>query len=150
MPGLASTERLFAVARTRQITYFEDSTMTTATNTDLQQLKDLINAGNIATQKQIADLATTTQKQITDLTLEIKANYAQLDKRIEVGFTKVDGDFKELRSELKGLDAKIEEKTKNLDQRLSGKEFTARSIIIGIITGLLLAFSKFLFTGKFL
>jgi hypothetical protein len=56
--------------------------MTTATNTDLQQLKDLINAGNIATQKQIADLATTTQKQITDLTLEIKANYAQLDKRL--------------------------------------------------------------------
>jgi tetrahydromethanopterin S-methyltransferase subunit G len=102
--------------------------MTTATDIDIQQLKDLITVSS-----------TTTQKQITDLTLEVR-----------VGFTKTEGDFKELKSELKALDAKFEEKTKNLDQRISGKEFTARSITIGIITGLLLAFSKFLFTGKFM
>ena len=42
--------------------------MTTATDTDIQQIKDLITAGNVATQKQIADLAISTQKQIADLT----------------------------------------------------------------------------------
>jgi hypothetical protein len=40
--------------------------MTSATDTDIQQLKDLIIAGNIATQKQITDGNTAMQKQITD------------------------------------------------------------------------------------
>jgi hypothetical protein len=40
--------------------------MSTITDTDLQQLKDLITAGNTATQKQITDGNAATQKQITD------------------------------------------------------------------------------------
>jgi hypothetical protein len=94
--------------------------MTTATGTDLQQLKDLIITGNTATQKQIADLA-----------LEMK-----------VGFAEVKGDIKELRAELKGLDAKFEEKTKNLDQRITSKEFTIRGITVTLLGGILLAFGK--------
>jgi predicted amino acid-binding ACT domain protein len=104
--------------------------MTTATDTDLQQVKDLITAGNAATQKQIADLALSTQKQIADLTLEMK-----------VGFAKLEGD-------IKNLDTKFEEKTKNLDLRITSREFTVRTITVGLIGGLLLAFSKFLFFGK--
>jgi hypothetical protein len=100
--------------------------MTAATGTDLQQLKDLITTGNIAT-----------QKQITDLALEMK-----------VGFAEVKGDIKELRAELKGLDAKFDEKTKSLDQRITSKEFTIRGVTVAILGGLLLAFGKFLFFGK--
>jgi seryl-tRNA synthetase len=41
--------------------------MTTATDTDIQQIKDLITVGNAATQKQISDLAISSQKQIDNL-----------------------------------------------------------------------------------
>jgi Spy/CpxP family protein refolding chaperone len=43
--------------------------MTSATDTDIQQIKDLIAAGNAATQKQIGDLR----------------------EEMRVGFTKIDG-----------------------------------------------------------
>ena len=121
--------------------------MTTATDTDIQQIKDLITAGNVATQKQIADLAITTQKQIADLTLEMRVGFANVDTK----FAEVKGDIKELRSEVKALDGKLEEKTKNLDQRLGSGEFTTRGITIGltvtVVGGLLLTFGKILFFG---
>ena len=62
--------------------------MTAATDTDIQQIKDLITAGNTATQKQIADLATVTQKQIADLREEVRAGFASVDTR----FTRLDGE----------------------------------------------------------
>jgi hypothetical protein len=140
--------------------------MTTATDTDIQQIKDLITAGNVATQKQIGDLAISTQKQIADLTLEMRLGFANVDTKftavreeMRVGFANVDtkfaevrGDIKELRSEVKSLDGKVEEKTKNLDQRLGSGEFTTRGITIGltvtVVGGLLLTFGKILFFGK--
>ena len=134
--------------------------MTTATDTDIQQIKDLITAGNVATQKQIADLAISTQKQIADLTLEMRLGFANVDTKftavreeIRVGFANVDtkfaevkGDIRELGSEVKALDGKLEEKTRNLDQRLGSGEFTTRGITIGltvtVVGGLLLTFGK--------
>ena len=129
--------------------------MTTATDTDIQQIKDLITAGNAATQKQIADLAISTQKQTADLTLEMRLGFANVDTKftavreeIRVGFANVDTKF----AEVKALDGKLEEKTKNLDQRLGSGEFTARGITIGltvtVVGGLLLTFGKILFFGK--
>jgi hypothetical protein len=74
--------------------------MTTATDTDIQQIKDLITAGNAATQRQIADLAISTQKQIADLTLEMRLGFANVDTKftavreeIRVGFANVDQQF---------------------------------------------------------
>jgi predicted nucleic acid-binding Zn-ribbon protein len=145
---------------------FKVNTMTTATDTDLQQVKDLITAGNATTQKQvadlalstqkqisdtqkqIADLAASTQKQIADLTATTQKQFADLTQRVEVGFAEVKGDIRELRSELKALDTKFDEKTKSLDQRITGKEFTIRGVTVAILSGLLLAFGKFLFFGK--
>ena len=115
--------------------------MTTATDTDLQQVKDLITTGNAATQKQIADLAATTQKQIADLAIATQQQIAKLEQRVEVGFSEVKGD-------IKNLDTKFEEKTKSLDQRITGKEFTTRGITVTILGGVLLAFGKFLFFGR--
>jgi predicted nucleic acid-binding Zn-ribbon protein len=107
--------------------------MTAATDTDLQQVKDLITAGNAAIQKQIAELAV----QIAELRGEARETKAELK-----------GDIRELRSELKALDTKFDEKTKNLDQRITSKEFTIRGITVTILGGLLLAFGKLLFFGK--
>jgi tetrahydromethanopterin S-methyltransferase subunit G len=122
--------------------------MATATDVDLQQLKDLITAGNAATQKQIADLALSSQQQFAKLEQRIEVGFA----KVETSFAKVEGDIRELRSELKALDTKFEEKTKNLDQRITSKEFASRGILIGltvtVVGGILLAFGKILFFGK--
>jgi hypothetical protein len=100
--------------------------MTAATDTDLQQVKDLITSGNAAIQKQIADLAI----QVAELGGDLRETKAKLE------------------GDIKALDTKFEEKTKNLDQRITGKEFTTRGITVTILGGLLLAFGKFLFFGK--
>jgi uncharacterized ion transporter superfamily protein YfcC len=68
--------------------------MTQATDTDIQQIKDLITAGSAATQKQIADLAISNQKQIADL-----------DKKIEVGFAEMKGELKTIDTRLKNLES---------------------------------------------
>jgi hypothetical protein len=111
--------------------------MTAATDTDLQQVKDLITAGNAAVQKQISDLA-----------LEVKVGFAKVEGDMRELRAELKGDIRELRSELKALDTKFDEKTKNLDLRITSREFTVRTITVGLIGGMLLAFSKFLFFGK--
>jgi hypothetical protein len=115
--------------------------MTTATDTDLQQVKDLITTLHAATQKQIADGNAAIQKQITDLAIQM----VKLEQRVEVGFAKLEGD-------IKNLDTKFDEKTKNLDLRITNKEFANRGVTVGltvaVVGGLLLAFGKLLFFGK--
>jgi hypothetical protein len=60
--------------------------MSTITDTDLQQLKDLITAGQLATQQQIADL----------------------DKRMEIGFAQVDTKFAQVGTQFAHLEGKID------------------------------------------
>jgi hypothetical protein len=95
--------------------------MATATDKDLQQLKDLITAGNAATQKQIADLATATQKQITDMTLEVRASYAQLDKKIDTSFA-------DLKGQINNAESKLEGKIAVCNSKLVGLESTAAKL----------------------
>jgi hypothetical protein len=113
--------------------------MTTATNKDLQQLKDLIAAGNAATQKQISDLAITTQKQITDLaittqkqitdlTLEMRENYAQSDKKIDQLDKKMDINFADLKGQINNLESKLEGKIAVCNSKLVGLESTAAKL----------------------
>ncbi len=156
-------------------TYFEVN-MTTATDTDIQQIKDLITVGNAATQKQISDLAISNQKQIGDL---VSSTQKQIDRLFAIAEantkaidtltkatetnTKTIGDlsssFSGLREEVRVGFAKVEgefktfdEKMKNLDQRISTGEFAKRGITIGltvtVVGGVLLAFGKILFFGK--
>jgi hypothetical protein len=90
--------------------------MTSATDTDIQQIKDLITTGNTATQKQIADL----------------------DKKIEVGFAKIDGELKEVTSRL----VAVESSNKVIDGRLWGLIAT----LLGLtVTALLGIFIRYLF-----
>jgi hypothetical protein len=65
--------------------------MSTVTDTDLQQLKDLITAGQLATQQQIAELALNIQKQLADSALDsqkqvngIELGMAQLEGKIGI------------------------------------------------------------------
>jgi predicted nucleic acid-binding Zn-ribbon protein len=151
--------------------------MATATDTDLQQLKDLITAGNIATQKQItdsnavmqkqitdsnavmqkqiADLAISTQqqfnetqKQIADLAISTQQQFNETQKQISKLEQRVEVGFAKVEGDMKNLGTKFDEKTKSLDQRITSKEFTIRGVTVAILGGLLLAFGKFLFFGK--
>lgn len=82
--------------------------MSTITDTDLQQLKDLIAAGQLATQKQIADGNAATQKQMADL-----------DKKMEVGFANVDTKFAHLEGKIDQVEAKLEGKIDTVNAELS-------------------------------
>jgi hypothetical protein len=84
--------------------------MATATDKDLQQLKDLIAAGNAAT-----------QKQVTDMTLEMRANHAQLDKKMDVGFA-------DLKGQINNLESKLEGKIAVCNSKLVGLESTASKL----------------------
>jgi hypothetical protein len=103
--------------------------MAAATDTDLQQIKDLITAGNTATQQQIT----------------------KLEQRMELGFANIETKFAEVRGDIKILDSKFEERTKGFSQRLDGKELAQRNISTGltvaIVGGLLLTLAKYLFFG---
>jgi predicted nucleic acid-binding Zn-ribbon protein len=91
--------------------------MTTATNKDLQQLKDLINAGNAAT-----------QKQVTDMTQEMRANYAQLDKKIDQLDKKIDVGFADLKGQINNVETKLEGKIAVCNSKLVGLESTAAKL----------------------
>jgi Skp family chaperone for outer membrane proteins len=83
--------------------------MSTITDTDLQQLKDLITAGQLAT-----------QKQITDLTLEMRLGFAAADKKMEVGFANVDTKFAHLEGKIDGVEAKLEGKIDTINAEIKG------------------------------
>jgi hypothetical protein len=84
--------------------------MATATDKDLQQLKDLIITGNAATQKQVADM-----------TLEMRTNYAQLDKKIDVSFA-------DLKGQINNIETKLEGKIAVCNSKLVGLESTAAKL----------------------
>jgi hypothetical protein len=109
--------------------------MTTATDTDIQQLKDLITAGNLATQKQIADLALSSQQQIAKLEqrmevgfANIETKFAKLEGDIENRFTKIEGDIATLSSGVQNFEKRMGE-MKN-DQRAQDQRFFSLSIFI--------------------
>jgi hypothetical protein len=62
--------------------------MTSATDTDIQQLKDLIAAGNAATQKQIGDLTLEMRLGFADLKGELKTIDVRL-KNLESNSQKI-------------------------------------------------------------
>ncbi len=112
--------------------------VTQATDTDIQQIKDLIAAGNAVTQKQIADLAISTQKQIADSAIVTQKQIADLEKKIEVGFTRIDGELKEVTSRL----VAVESSNKTIDGRL----WSLIATLLGLsVTALLGIFIRYLF-----
>jgi hypothetical protein len=74
--------------------------MTQATDTDIREIKDLIAAGNSATQKQIADLRE-----------EMRAGFASVDIR----FTKLDGRIDTLETRVLGKFDTVNAKITNLE-----------------------------------
>jgi hypothetical protein len=127
--------------------------MANATETDIQQFKDLITAGNIATQKQIADLALSSQQQIakleqhmevgfanietkfanietkfTKLEGDIENRFTKLEGNIENRFTKIEGDIATLSSGVQNFEKRISEM--KIDQRAQDQRFFGLSIFI--------------------
>jgi hypothetical protein len=108
--------------------------MTTATDTDIQQLKDLIIAGNIATQKQITDGNAAMQKQIADLALSSQQQIANLEQRMEVGFanvetkfTKLEGDIENRFTKIEGDIATLSSGVQNFEKRMSEMKIDQRA-----------------------
>jgi hypothetical protein len=144
-----SIDGLFAAARSNS-TIKLLNIMTSATDTDIQQIKDLIAAGNAATQKQIADLALSTQKQIADLAVSTQKQIADsaivtqkqiadLDKKIDVGFAKIDGELKEVTNRL----VAVESSNKTIDGRLWGLIATLLGLTVTALFGI---FVRYLFS----
>jgi uncharacterized ion transporter superfamily protein YfcC len=79
--------------------------MAQATDTDIQQIKDLITAGSAATQKQIADLAIGTQKQIADLAMSNQKQIADLREETRIGFAEMKGELKTIDTRLKNVES---------------------------------------------
>jgi uncharacterized protein YpuA (DUF1002 family) len=132
--------------------------MTTVTETDLKELKDLIisqnqkldNLGSEITsiklgiaglkgelKQDIADLRVQTKQDITKLQGELKQDIADLRVQTKQDITELQGDIKTLTETVKGL-----------DKRLEGVEIFIRLVGGGIIAGLLLALSKYLFFSE--
>jgi hypothetical protein len=140
--------------------------MANATETDIQQFKDLITAGNIATQKQIADLALSSQQQIakleqhmevgfanietkfanietkfTKLEGDIENRFTKLEGNIENRFTKIEGDIATLSSGVQNFEKRISEM--KIDQRAQDQRFFGLSIfIVTFAAGIAAKFAK--------
>jgi septal ring factor EnvC (AmiA/AmiB activator) len=106
--------------------------MSTITDTDLQQLKDLITAGNATTQKQISELTLSTQKQISDLKEEMRLGFAQVDTK----FAQVGTQFAHLEGKIDTINAEltiIKSNQKAQDARFWTLIFLIITTSIGVI-----------------
>ena len=79
--------------------------MTAATDTDIQQIKDLITVGNAAGQKQMADLAINIQKQIADLAISNQKQIGDLREEARIGFAEMKGELKTIDTRLKNIES---------------------------------------------
>jgi chromosome segregation ATPase len=84
--------------------------MATVTDTDLQQLRDLITTLHSDTQKQITDGNAAVQKQI-----------AELATRLDLGLSDVKGELKEVKAEVKGIQTQVSDI--KADQRAQDSRF---------------------------
>ena len=105
--------------------------MTTPSDTDIRELKELISH-----------------------------RFEQLDKKIEVGFAevkgeikrveeKLEGGIKEVKGEIKRVEEKLEAKIDGLDKRLSNEEVVSRTAFIAVVGGVAAGLVKlFFFPGN--
>jgi chromosome segregation ATPase len=106
--------------------------MATVTDTDIQQLKDLITAGNIATQKQISDLALSSQQQISDLALSSQQQIAKLEQRMEVGFANVETKFASIDTKFASIDTKFTKLEGDIENRFTKLEGDIATLSSGV------------------
>lgn len=126
-------EGLLLAARSKQINYYLEVNMTAATDTDIREIKDLIAAGNLATQKQIADMR----------------------EEMRIGFTKVEGQINTVEAKLEGkidsIEAKIEGKIDKVDAKYEERTklgfwgFIFRGSALAVLAAILVIFVKYLF-----
>jgi hypothetical protein len=118
--------------------------MTQATDIDIREIKDLIAAGNVATQKQIADLAIGTQKQIADLREEMRIGFTKVEGQINTVEAKLEGKLDSVEAKIEGkidkVDAKYEERTK-----LGFWGFIFHGSALAVLAAILVIFVKYLF-----
>ena len=98
--------------------------MTAATDTDIQQIKDLITAGSAATQKQIADLR----------------------EEMRIGFANVDTKFAKLEGKIDNLDGRLVA-VESINKTIDGRLWSLIATLLGLtVTALLGIFVRYLFS----
>ena len=106
--------------------------MTTVTESDIQEIKNLILALEQKLMYEIIEL----KREVNNVNTKVEANNAKIDAvsiKVEVNTAKIDANnFK-----IDTLDKRIADSISNLDKRVSNQEFIYRAVVIGII-GLLL------------
>jgi hypothetical protein len=117
--------------------------MTSATDTDIRDIKDLIAAGNVATQKQIETIAKATEantKAISDLTLEMRVGFSDMRGQLNTVEAKLEG-------KIDAVEAKLEGKIDKLDERtqLGFWGFIFRGTALAALAALTAIFVKYLF-----
>lgn len=103
--------------------------MTTTTDTDLKELKDLI----LGLDKKITDV----EKKLTEF-----------DQKIDVQLTEIKGEIKAGFKEVEGKINVVEAKLDGLEKRLGNQEFISRSVFIGLLLTLLGGLAKMFFFDK--
>lgn len=104
---------------------YSQTNMSTVTDSDLQQLKELIMAGQLATQQQIAEGNAATQKQIAGIEIAV----ARLEGKIDAIEAKLEGKIDITNAEL----ANIKSNQKAQDTRFWTLIFLIISTLIGSI-----------------
>ncbi len=109
--------------------------MATVTDTDIQQLKDLITTGQLATQRQIAELSASTQRQITDGNATIQKQITDGNDAVQKQIAGVEVGLAEVKAEIKGIhteltDIKVNQRAQ--DTRFFSLIFLILTTAIGI------------------
>lgn len=121
--------------------------MTTITGNDLKELKDLIISQNQKIDNLSSEIVNI-KLGIAGLKAEVKQDIAELKSEIKQDITDLRVQTKQDISELQGDIKALNETIKGLDKRLDGVEIFIRLVGGGIIVGLLLALSKYLFFSQ--
>jgi CHASE3 domain sensor protein len=105
--------------------------MTTVTESDLKDLKNLIN------------------NRFDQLDKKIDLKLLELEKKVETGFTEIKGEIKQLDEKIEGQVARLEEKINGLDKRLSNEEVISRTAFVAVVGGMAAGLVKlFFFPGN--
>ncbi|WP_017293647.1 hypothetical protein [Geminocystis herdmanii] len=115
--------------------------MSTVTDNDLRELKDLINSKFEQVDRKIEQGNEKIENKFEQVNEKIENKFEQINEKIESKFEKVFEEFTSVKVEV----ATIKSDVNGLSKRLDNLEFIARSMIIGVLVALLSGLIKFLY-----
>lgn len=100
--------------------------MTTVTESDIKELKDLIKAQGVEITAHRIELS----NEIKTLDVKFDAKFEALDRRMTENFSNLE---KRITDNFSNLEKRLSENFSNLDKRITTQEFIYRSVFLAII-----------------